>query len=436
MLLRARTEWRARVNRGWAGLRAVVAGLGAWSRRASQAQRGAPAAVWGLASVALGMGALTAALPAAQATLLRHHTVAFVGARGVLFVACWWLALRVARGTEAFLHASLLRPPGRCAGALVAASVSLGLLVLPLVPRGPERSGAADAALVDVAFVTHWAPRRGAKQLVRRGPLLAVPEGHGLLWVDRDGVRHVAPTDTFPPNTHVLMDASARVADFVAAADVAMSRGAHEVVWVLPHEPLEERPPCTPTRYGLTQAMTGALERGPMTIRAVSHPRHASPGVPWADELGALGDMSLNEVLHRGLTVRLQRWTSPQAGPTLRAVMVGGLLASLALGFGLFLLRLMAEALAAGQLARSPDASPLALAEARCGAAVFPAWLPWQRTTHGVSSGGPYRAAPGLQSAHAGVVLRAAFERLRGPLALVVAAMLVLAGALLLAPAP
>jgi hypothetical protein len=436
MLLRARTEWRARVNRGWAGLRAVVAGLGAWSRRASQAQRGAPAAVWGLASVAMGMGALTAALPAAQATLLRHHTVAFVGARGVLFVACWWLALRAARATDAFLHASLLRPQGRCAGALLAASVSLVLLVIPLVPRGPERSGAAAAAPVDVGFVTHWAPRGGAKQLVRRGPLLAVSEGHALLWVHRDGVRHVVPTDTFPSTTHVLMHATARVSDFAAAADVATSRGALEVVWVLPHEPLEVRPSCTPTRYGLTQAMTGALERGPMTIRAVSHPSHASPGVPWTDELGPLGEMSLNEVLHRGLTVRLQRWTPPQAGPTLRAVMVGGLLASLALGLGLFLLRVMAEAFAAGQLARTPHALPLEPAEARCGAAVFPAWLPWQRTTHGVSSGGPYRAAPGLRSAHAGVVLRAAFERLRGPLALVVAVMLVLSSALLLAPAP
>ncbi|MBK6579632.1 MAG: hypothetical protein IPG17_26290 [Sandaracinaceae bacterium] len=230
---------------------------------------------------------------------------------------------------------------------------------------------------------------------MRRGPLLAVPEGHGLLWVDRDGVRHVAPTDTFPSTTHVLMDASARVSDFAAAADVAMSRGAHEVVWVLPHEPLEVRPSCTPTRYGLTQAMTGALERGPMTIRAVSHPSHASPGVPWTDELGPLGEMSLNEVLHRGLTVRLQRWTSPQAGPTLRAVMVGGLLASLALGLGLFLLRLMAEALAAGQLARSPDALPLALAEAPHAASVSPAWLPRAHATHAVGGGSPYRATPG-----------------------------------------
>lgn len=424
------------MKRGWAVLRSFLAGLGAWTRRARQSQRGAPAAVWGLASLALGMGALTATLPAAQATLLRHHTAAFVGARVVLFVACWWLALRAARGTDAFLHASLSCPQRRCAGALVAACVSLGLLVGPLVRPAAEPSRTTAAAQVGGSFVTHWAPRVGAKQLVRRGPLLAVSNGQLLLWVHSDGVRPVAPTDTFPSTTHVLMDASARVSDFAAAADVATSRGALEVVWVLPHEPAEVRPSCTPTRYDLTQAMTRALERGPMSIRAVRHPSQATPGVPWTDELGPLGDMSLNEVLHRGLTVRLQRWSPPQAGPTLRAVMVGGLLTSLALGLVLFWLRLMAEAFAAGQLVRTRHAWPLALAEARCGAAMFPAWLPRAHATNVVGGGSPYRATPGVVTARTGVVLQVGFERLRGPLALVLAAMLVLSGALLLALAP
>lgn len=540
MLPRARTEWRDRLKSCWAEVRplvgqalvlevlllstlvpwtelshslvlptpavqahvaAVVAVLCVYAWWASRVQRGATAAVWRMAAITLSMGALAAGMEAAQATVLRYDATAFVGARCVLFLACGWLALRAARAADALLRESLRHRLRHCGGALAAAGLGLGLLTAPFLPRAAGATGAelplstADevvdgvAAGVDVRFMTHWSPHAAGPPLVRRGPLLAVSEGQTLLWVDPHGVRRVAPTDGFPATTHVLMDTHARVADFVAAADTAISRGANEVVWVLPHpagvpsrlshserlrinamlqrfappldrrlaerrpqhgraetlrgdtfeeepaveEPHAPRPSCTPLHYRLTDAMTGTVTRGPMTVRAVGHPNRATPGMPWTDELGPLDDLTLTDVLHRRRTVRLQRWSPPQAGHPIRALMLGALLVGLALGVALFALRLVFEAASAGRLAGARGVLPLAGAVLHSRGAVFPEWLPRARATHVVGSGSPYRAAPGVLTARAGVVVRVGLARLVLPGGVLVAVMLVLSGALLLA---
>lgn len=340
----------------------------AW--RHSSDRHAAQTAVWWVAAVTLGFAALGAAMDAAQATVLRRGAGLFHGAHVALFVTSWCLALVAARSTQRCLNVSLVSPTPLGAARLTVAWLALAMLTAPLIMNAahPEpavlpASTEADALNgVEFSFVTHAAPRAPTTAVARNGPLLAVSAGLKLRWVDHDGVRPVAPTDRFPRTTQVLMDQHASVSDFVAVADVAIARGAAEVAWVLPREDWpagqEFRPACTPTQYGLPEAMAGSVTSGPMTVRAVEHPAQANPGLPWTDELGPLAETRLYNVLGSGMTVELQRWSPPGAAHATRTLMVERLLVGLALGFALFAMRLMRDAIAAHRLTREADARP------------------------------------------------------------------------------
>lgn len=425
----------------WVDARARIA----LALRRSRAGLQANAAPWRVAAVALALAALGAAMDAAHATVLRRDAVMLLSARVALFVISWCLALAAAHTADRALSTSLLSPTPLGAAGLTAAWVALAVLTAPLIMSAshpepsamPAATRAVEADGVDFSFMTHSAPPPPTTPLTRNGPLLAVSAGRKLRWVDRDGVQPVTPTDRFPHTTHVLMDYRASVADFVAVADVAIASGALEVAWVLPREewPVgqEYRPSCTPTHYGLQAAMTDPVTQGPMTVHAVAEPAHATPGVPWTDELGPFAETELYDVLERGLSVRLQRWSPADAGRTTGTVMAQRLLVGLALGLALFLLRLVRTATAAHRLTRAADARPREAGQP-CGAvATLPTWLPRRAATHGVGGGAPYRVAPGLLTAPLGVVLRMGVLRVRGALVALMAAMLVLSATLLVA---
>lgn len=376
-----------------------------------------------------------------RAAVLGLHPGLALGIRGAGFVMWGALVLLAARAANRFLRAGLINPTAPLRPSAAAAGLALGVLAAPLVLHtgdpplaSPAPEPASPISAETFRFLTHWAPRTDQWPVERAHSLLAVSAEQTQLWVSPEGVRHVQATERFPSTTQVLMDEGARVSDLIAVADVAMAHGAEEVVWVLPCEHwTPRRPSCTATRYGLAEAMNGPITRGPVTIRAVRHSSDARPGVPWTDELSAGRDTSLREVLRHERAVELQHGTVPRVRSPLLELAAQALLVGLALGCGLFLLRWLREAAAARRLLRTASARPRTASEPRSGAAVFPTWLPWQCTTHVVESGSPYRAAPGVLTARAGLVMLVGFGRLRGPLAMVVAAMLVLSSALLCA---